>query len=67
MQREEQSDTVLMVLPRRWISSSHPVNVVRVQKLRQELERWEEARRVARERREKERAAGDGGAAASQG
>ena len=44
-----------MVLPRRWISSSHPVNVVRVQKLRQELERWEEARRVARERREKEK------------
>lgn len=56
VQREE-SDTVLMVLPRRWISSSHPVNIVRVQKLRQELERWEDARRVARERREKERGA----------
>lgn len=54
---EEESDTVLMVLPRRWVSSSHPLNTVRVQTLRQELVRWEEARLLARERREKERRA----------
>ncbi|KAH9917032.1 peptidase family M48-domain-containing protein [Fomitopsis serialis] len=37
------------VLPHRWAGSAHPLNVERVRKLKQELERWEEERRRARE------------------
>lgn len=43
------------VLPRRWMGSTHPVNNVRVERLKKELVRWEEARRRAREQRRKER------------
>ncbi|KAH9917033.1 peptidase family M48-domain-containing protein [Fomitopsis serialis] len=63
MQRAE--ETSLLYLPRRWIGSSHPINLVRVQRLRDELDRWEKARFAAREKREKERGkAADASAAA---
>ncbi|CCM02219.1 uncharacterized protein FIBRA_04299 [Fibroporia radiculosa] len=41
-------------LQHRWVSSTHPVNVVRVQKLKEELDRWETARSKAREQRQAE-------------
>ncbi|TFY62089.1 hypothetical protein EVJ58_g4084 [Rhodofomes roseus] len=36
-------------LPHPWAGSTHPLNVERVRKLKQELERWDEERRRARE------------------
>ena len=43
------------LLPHRWSGSSyHPLNIERVRKLKQELERWEAARRRAREDEERE-------------
>ncbi|KZT73703.1 hypothetical protein DAEQUDRAFT_721773 [Daedalea quercina L-15889] len=65
-ERQREEDSALLALPRRWISSSHPMNVVRVQKLRQELDRWEEARRKAKEKREKERKQADAAVAAAE-
>ncbi|KAI8980094.1 peptidase family M48-domain-containing protein [Trametes punicea] len=43
-------------LSRKWMGETHPVQQVRVAKLRAELERWEKERQVARARREAERA-----------
>ncbi|PCH42389.1 hypothetical protein WOLCODRAFT_137881 [Wolfiporia cocos MD-104 SS10] len=43
-------------LTRNWMGASHPVNVVRVERLRQELDRWDDVRRKAREQRERDRA-----------
>ncbi|CCM01381.1 uncharacterized protein FIBRA_03431 [Fibroporia radiculosa] len=34
-------------LPRRWTGSGHPVNKIRVQKLKEELDRWEVAKQKA--------------------
>lgn len=42
-------------LPRRWMGETHPMNVVRVQKLKEELQRWEVARQAARKVRIGER------------
>ena len=50
--KEEVEDRAIgKILPHRWAGSTHPLNVERVRKLRQELDRWEEARRRAREAR----------------
>jgi hypothetical protein len=44
-------------MPMRWMGSTHPYNVVRVDKLKDELRRWETKRAEARESllRERER------------
>ncbi|KZT00806.1 uncharacterized protein LAESUDRAFT_687669 [Laetiporus sulphureus 93-53] len=46
-QQEAQNET----LQRGWAGSSHPVNVERLKRLKEELDRWEDARRKAREKR----------------
>lgn len=35
-------------MPMRWVGSSHPMNVVRVERLKDELRRWELQREAAR-------------------
>ncbi len=41
-----------MAVPMRWMGTTHPYNVVRVGKLRDELKRWERKREEARRARE---------------
>jgi len=38
--------------PHRWMGDSHPMHKVRVQKLKEELDRWEDERRRAREEKQ---------------
>lgn len=48
-------------LPMRWMGSSHPMNVVRVERLKEELRRWELQREAAqlRLRQQEERLAAE--------
>ncbi|KAJ2985432.1 hypothetical protein NUW54_g10154 [Trametes sanguinea] len=55
--RAEEAAAPQWQLTRRLMGDTHPVHQVRVQKLKAELDRWEEERRAARARREAERAA----------
>lgn len=44
-------EDTLESLPNRWMGETHPVNVVRVQRLKAELDRWEKVRQHALQER----------------
>lgn len=48
VQTNEQWEQSTASLPMRWMGSTHPMNVVRVESLKEELRRWDRQREAAR-------------------
>ena len=56
VQKAEDQEWLKESTPMRWVGSSHPINIVRTDRLKEELQRWEEQREKTRRRLQQEAA-----------